>query len=63
MTKMIAWLMATAIGLAPAIAQARSAGATGARHISTQSGVATQKKLPGTRKPPTLTLKRGAIKY
>ena len=43
MTKVLVWLVATGIGLAPAIAQARSAGTSGARNISTQSGAATQK--------------------
>jgi hypothetical protein len=63
MTKVLVWLVTTSIGLAPAIAQARSGGTSGARNISTQSGAATLKKLPGKTKPATLTLKRGATKY
>jgi hypothetical protein len=43
MTKLLVWLVATGIGLAPAIAQARSASTSGERNISTQSGAATQK--------------------
>jgi hypothetical protein len=43
MTKVLVWLVATGLGLAPAIAQARSAGTSGARNIRTQSGAATQK--------------------
>ena len=63
MTKMLAWVVVIGIGLAPAVAQARSGGTSGARNISTQSGSATFKKLPGKTKPATVTLKRGATRY
>jgi hypothetical protein len=63
MTKLLVWLVATGIGLAPAITQARTGGTSGARNISTQSGSTTLKKLPGMRKLPTLSLKRGVTKF
>jgi hypothetical protein len=62
MTTVLVWLVAIGIGLGPMTVQARSAGTSGA-HTVAQSGTTTIKKLPGKRKPPTVTLKRGVTNY